>query len=482
MSALVLILMLGCLGAAQAATEVKMSGDAMIWAPFWSKANYSGWNATGTKTMDPVTIWERFRLKTDFIVNEGLKFRFGLRVMNRAWGNDTFTVDNPTTAIDVYQAFVQFKWPNTNVEFTVGQMDMDLPISADMLFGNPVLGITRATAFSVKAPVCDNFAIIASFMRLMDNNKDFDPTTTQVSDEMDAYLLSLPITVDGFKANPWALLGVFGKDGLNASKSVAVGISPRLYNQSLATNLLAPATFNAPNTFLRDNQQVYWWVGTTLAVTALDPFKFYGDIIYGQGSQSDRSMNKRGGLFFDVAAEYTGLDFMTPQVTFWYSTGEDGSIRNGSERMPALVDNWGPSASFLFCNQQVLTEGYMGLNPLGSTGFAVSLDKISFIADLKHRLTFTWATGTNSAKSIRQGNALNGNGNYFQMGRDLTTQESVYAINFDNQYNIYENLAFHVETGWSHGNFQTSVWSHRFTNQTRNGDAWKVALGLQYKF
>ena len=48
MSALVLILMLGCLGAAQAATEVKMSGDAMIWAPFWSKANYSGWNATGT--------------------------------------------------------------------------------------------------------------------------------------------------------------------------------------------------------------------------------------------------------------------------------------------------------------------------------------------------------------------------------------------------------------------------------------------------
>jgi hypothetical protein len=150
--------------------------------------------------------------------------------------------------------------------------------------------------------------------------------------------------------------------------------------------------------------------------------------------------------------------------------------------MPVLVDNWGPSSSFLFCNSQVLTQGYMGLNPIGSTGVAVSLDKISFITDLKHRITLSWATGTNSASSIRQGNALNGIGNYFQMGRDLTTNESEYAVNFDNQYNIYQNLVFHVETGWSHGNFQSSVWTHRFTNQTRDGDAWKVALGIQYKF
>jgi len=68
------------------------------------------------------------------------------------------------------------------------------------------------------------------------------------------------------------------------------------------------------------------------------------------------------------------------------------------------------------------------------------------------------------------------------LGRDLSDQEYVYGVNLDNQYNIYENLAAIVETGWAHGQFQTSVWGHRFTKAANNGDVWKVAFGLQYKF
>jgi len=124
----------------------------------------------------------------------------------------------------------------------------------------------------------------------------------------------------------------------------------------------------------------------------------------------------------------------------------------------------------------------MGVNPTGSWGFAVSLNKISFIQDLTHRLTFTYAQGTNSSRALRQANVLWGAGNYVQMGRDLTTNEYVMAINFDNQYNIYENLAAIVETGWSHGSFEKGVWGRRLVNQSQNGDAWKVAFGLQYKF
>ena len=37
-----------------------------------------------------------------------------------------------------------------------------------------------------------------------------------------------------------------------------------------------------------------------------------------------------------------------------------------------------------------------------------------------------------------------------------------------------------VETGYAHGSFQKSVWGSRLTNKA--GDAWRVALGLQYKF
>jgi len=485
-----------CAVAAQAATEVKMTGDARIWGNYFDHVNYTGWNAKGTQTHDDFTIWERFRLRSDFIANEGLKFRLGIRVNNKAWGNDTMTVDNPAASIDVYQAFLQFKWPSTDVEFTIGLQDMDLPISSPSMFNaSPVFGGTRSAAAVVSIPVVDQFKIIAGFTRMLDTNKDFDPTTTQQADEFDGYFLALPITLDGFAATPWGLAAVAGR---NAGYFTAVGVSPHQTNQSLATNLLsagtllnAPATttinattgqLNNPNAAIKNAQNLFWWAGTTLAVTALDPFKFYGDVIYGQGNATDRQRNRRQGWFFDFGAEYTGLDMMTPQVSAWYSTGEDGSTRNGSERMPTVVQNWGPSNSFLFDSSQAFGAGDMGVNPIGSWGVAVSLNKISFIQDLTHRLTFTYAGGTNSATALRNANAIWGVGNYIQMGRDLTINEYDLGVNFDNQYNIYENLAAIVETGWSHGQFQKSVWGRRFVNQAQGGDTWKCAFGLQYKF
>jgi hypothetical protein len=470
-------LMLGCASFASAATEVKMVGDARVHANFWSKFDYTGWNNNGTKTADSFVIWERFRLRTDFIANENLKFRFGIRLQNRIWGNDTLTVDNPTTAIDVYQAFLQFKWPGTDIVFSIGMQDFDLPISNPMLASSPVIGGTRLAAAAVTIPVVDAFKIMGGFARLLDTNKDFDPTTRQVADELDAYFLILPITVEGFAATPWAMIGVAGRDaGYN---TLGTG-SNRFSSETLSTNLFSAGTLVAPGGF-RNTQNVYWWAGSTFSVTALDPFKFYADFIYGEGNGGDRGKNRRGGLFLDVAAEYTGWDMLTPQLTFWYSTGEDSSMRNGSERMPTVVQNWGPSTSFMFDCSQLLVSGNMALNPTGSWGFAASLNKMTFIQDLTHRITFTYARGTNSPRALRQANALWGTGNYVQIGRDLTTDEYVLGINFDHEYKIYENLSAVVETGWAHGQFQKSVWGRRFVNQT-GSDPWKVAFGLTYKF
>lgn len=39
-------------------------------------------------------------------------------------------------------------------------------------------------------------------------------------DEFDAYVLALPITLDGFKATPWGMIAVAGK---NANYSVSSG-------------------------------------------------------------------------------------------------------------------------------------------------------------------------------------------------------------------------------------------------------------------
>ena len=71
---------------------------------------------------------------------------------------------------------------------------------------------------------------------------------------------------------------------------------------------------------------------------------------------------------------------------------------------------------------------------------------------------------------------------YVLMGRDLGQNEYVMAINFDHQNNIYENLSAILETGWAHGQFSKEIWGRRLVNQARNGDSWKVAFGLQYRF
>lgn len=465
---------------AQAATEVKMTGDARIHANFFSNLFYTGWNPTGTQNADNFVIWERFRLRTDFIANENLKFRLGMRVNDIAWGNSTMRVDNPAVSIDVYQCFLQFKWPNTDVQFTVGLTPVDLPISSADLFGaNPVLGGTQAAMAMFDAPIMgETVQVSGGFMRLMKNNTLFQNTTTTQYGTLDAFFLTLPISVDGFKATPWAVLGVLGRDA--ALQTVGVG-SNFPSNESLGTNMMAVMPYSGATTY-SNQYNTYWWVGTTLAVTALDPFKFYGDVIYGSGANGDRSSSKRAGFFFDVAAEYTGFDMLTPQVAFWYATGEDSSVGNGSERMPVMVTNWGPSTSFLFNTSQEFAYGFMATNPMGSMGFAVSLNNMSFIKDLTHRLTFTYAHGTNSAAGLRKANLISGVGNYLQMGRDLTENEYTMAVNFDNAYAIYENLSAIVETGWAHGDFQSSVWGRRFTNRAQDGDAWKVAFGFVYKF
>jgi len=191
--ALVVAMVLGFAALAAAATEVKMTGDARIWGNYWDNVNYTGWNAAGTKTYDAMTIWERFRLRTDFIANEGLKFRLGIRVNNQPWGYGTFTVDNPAVVIDVYQAFLQFKWPNTDIEFTIGLQDMDLPISSSAFFNsNPVLGGTRTAAAIVAIPVVDQFKIVTGFTRLLDANNGFQPNTTATNDDLTRTCWSCP--------------------------------------------------------------------------------------------------------------------------------------------------------------------------------------------------------------------------------------------------------------------------------------------------
>ena len=473
MQLLVLCLLVISAGSAFAATEVKMAGDARVYGMFFQNRNWTSWNATGTQTEDAFEIWERFRLRADFVASEAVKFRLATMVGDTPWGNGTFTAANPEVSITVYEAYMQFKWPGCNVEFTAGLQPISLPHAA-IFYDSPVFASKNNNktfaALTMKAPLIDNtLSLNAGFARLIDVNRTYDTTTTQVGDELDVYFLTLPITLDGFKMTPWAMAGIVGKSSLSVSSIKNGMVSGGYY--------LTPTGYN-------DNQSPYWWAGSMMEVTALDPVAFYGDVIYGQGAFNDRDRNRRQGWFIDGGVKYTGFTWATPMVGAWWSSGEDSNLRNGSERIPSITNYWGMGGSFLYQSGQEFTNDTMLANSIGSWGVSASLDNVSFVEKLSHVVTFAAAWGTNSPAGLRKAvTASGGNGKYLTMGKDLAVGEYLLGLNIDSKYWIYDkSLALVMETGWAHyGNPKGSTWnttSRHFTSQVE--DAWKVALGLKY--
>lgn len=456
-----------------AEVSVKMAGDVRIYGQFLTNQNFTGWNATGTRTEDAFQIWQRFRVRTDFAAGEALKFRLGIRINDTNWGGPSYQADNPAVDVEVYQAYLQFKFPGTDIQVTAGLQPVSLPHSAifyDSLVLSSKHESNSSAALIVEVPLVENaFSAILGFDRLVDSNQRYDPTTTQVSDEIDAYFAAFPITLDGVSLTPWTMAAVVGE---------AAGPSPRIRN-----NMVSGGWFLTPAGFT-ENQSLYWWAGGALEADALDPIRFYADVIHGQGAMGGAARNKRQGWFIDAAVEYAGFDFMTPQLGAWWSTGEDDSLSNGSERMPGVNNNFGMGGSFLFACDQPFSVNSIGADPVGAFGASASLDDISFMEKLKHRLTFTAMSGTSSARGLRQAVlASGGNGQYVTMGKNLAVGEWLMGANFDTTYNIYDNLGLHLETGWANfSGYKASTWNY-YRNFTGNAqDAWKVLVGLTYTF
>ncbi|WP_428563892.1 MAG: outer membrane homotrimeric porin [Solidesulfovibrio sp. DCME] len=341
-------------------------------------------------------------------------------------------------------------------------------------------------ALAIQAPLIpDTLSVIAGYGRLFDSNRTYDTTTTQVSDEFDAYFLALPVTVKGFKATPWASLAVAGRDAVYSYKNTAdvpeIGNSfnNALFSAASAANMTASSGMG----HWKHAQNPYFWAGGAFEVSALDPLRFSADVVYGQGAVNDTKAAKRQGWMVDFAAQYTGLAAMTPQVFAFWSTGEDGSTRNGSERLPYMRSQWGPGQSFLFeCGQDLPRDTTTYTTPVGIYGFGASLANISFVEKLANRLTFIYVHGNNSPRAIREARLLNAS--YMTMGHDLSQNEYVTGLNFDTKYSLYESLDLILQTGWAHGQFQESVWGHRLVSQAQgNGNnTWLAAFGLVYKF
>lgn len=77
-----------------------------------------------------------------------------------------------------------------------------------------------------------------------------------------------------------------------------------------------------------------FWAGLTGEITAADPFRLAWSVNYGTFDSGEEALN-RSGWYASLLAEYK-LDWGTPGIYAWYSSGDDDDPTNGSERLPSF--------------------------------------------------------------------------------------------------------------------------------------------------
>ena len=448
-----LIMVLGMAVSASAAPEVAISGNLLV-NSVWQ----SNWDFDENNTDQGFNVVERADLYFTVTANENLKGVLGLRSDKAAWGTAPFALDTPggggSAQLNIRDAYIDFNWPGTNVNVKAGIYTVALPAAVGG--ASKIIG-ERAGAIMVSTPITDNVSVMAGWTRPYQTANELGAT--------DAWVLALPLSFEGVSATPY---GMYAKSGVNSNT--------HLMNLSYAST--------AAGDDLLFNDISAYWLGTDLTVSLLDPFIIKADLAYGHADATvmdnsgavaaitaiDGDDITSSGWLFDMALDYTGFDFMTVEGFFAYTSGEDDDIEN-SERMPVLNSDWAVG-SFFFGGGSITSDDINGGDDvMGFWTVGLSLKDIQSFADgLTHTVHVLYAKGTNDKDSAiaQQGG----------IGAQLLENDSLWEVDFNTDYAIYDELTLYTQLGYISADFDEDDWGVA----NIDGDAWKVATGVVYKF
>lgn len=449
---------------------------------------------------------QRIRLQMDAVASEALSGTLRLQIGTMDWGRagDGAALGADGVQVRVHDAYITWMVPNTELSLRMGIQSVALPNAAggSAVLDEQVAGIVGSWRFN------DTVALTAMWLRpYNDNYTGFttgewrqrnDPNGYQ--DNVDYFGLSLPLKFEGVSVTPWALLGFMGRNAIDILDAPFDRGGEAIDGPTPYYNL--PVSYYAGDVVqgsMRGSRPyaTQFYAGLPLTITALDPWNFELDINYGysQGfgnylitdrlGNERRADSQRQGWLVKGLAEYQ-FDWGAPGLLGWYASGDDGSLKNGSERMPAIA----PAGNFTSFMQDgpegwSLNGGFDKMLDYGGTwGLGLQLRDLTFVEDLKHTLRVVYWGGTNSASMIRKLPPTNerraawntGDGMY------LTTLDHLVEFNLDTQYKIYENLEAVVELGYIVNGFDKSAWRKNSDFSYQNADAWKAAVLLRYTF
>ncbi len=444
----------------------------------------------GNGTDDNFRAWQRERLQVNFIASENVQGVLYFEMGETAWGGNqaqSGQIGTDGVGVEIRRAYVDFNVPNTELLFRVGLQGIALP---GAVAGSPILDDDMAAAVATYT-INDSVTIGAFWARPWDTtNMRGGGEGASINDEFDVVGLYAPITIDGVMSlNPFVAYGIAGTDYLYTGTASN--------NIGLTTNAVDTGWANARNGYLDNDYQYLWFAGASLEFTMLDPLTFAMDVMWGASIDPSQDYLERWGWYLAARADYQ-TPYVTPGIIGWWASGDDDNIWNGSERMPSISPSF-QATTFGFDNSWTIggTGTAMGGSPEGTWGVGLQFNDISFIEDLSHQLAVTFIGGTNDPDAMR--NYRNSDvpwSPYFSntSGIQLTTVDYAWEIDFNHRYQIYENLAAVVEMAMLDIQREAAPWRN---SQNRSNDpnydatvwqlwktstAWKLALGLQYRF
>ena len=503
----VLVLAAGMLFAlSEGASAIDFSAKGR-WAYNFSYGQHGNFTAGGGRTgysatEDEFEAAQQVRLQLDAKASENLSgtvhFEIGgyNRGMMQYWGasGNGGALGADGTVVKVKNAFLDWVVPQTALKVRMGIQPIQLPdfINNSQVLADDAAGITASYAFN------ENVGITAFWTRLFNDNST---ATTNRSpgymDNFDAVGLTLPLTFNGVNLTPWGMYAGIGP-ALNYNNVTGNPAQRQITTYSSQAAAGGPRAGMLPlyGGFHKKRLTEYgnaMWVGMPGQVTVFDPFRISWDVVCGAVQYDDSAMNRAGWLA-SLLLEYK-LDWSTPGLYGWYTSGDDDNLGNGSERMPNIhPNNPNDFSEFAFHGDPIVgRDSIVGKSMTGTWGIGVRLKDMSFIENLSHTFRINYMGGTNDPGILKKINratgswmAPNDNSVAGREGLYLTRNDSLLEFGLSTKYKMYDNFTVYVETNYDalFLDKSASVWGNSKMNgkSDRSADAWNTAVTFVYQF
>lgn len=510
------VLSLGAWSPAQA-VDFKISGTWTMAFGMGDTGLINKRNGRHVNNGDTFNARQRTLLFLRAIASESLQGNVAFKLSPQVWGNANTggALGADGTEVKIGQANLEWTPPNSDLRVKMGLQFVSLPQAAggSSVFDDRVAGITANYMFNENAgltgvwmrPLNDNYA--GGNFRAGSDTGIYSNDSAGWLDNMDLFMLAVPLRFDSLSLTPWAMLGIQGRntpyfmqyyDNWFADGAPAVGTTPFL------ARLEGIDGMNIRN--INPTSKPYgamFWAGLPVRVNDLNGWNIEFDFNYGyveslgrfdvakrnDWSDTVRGSMERQGWVAKALVEYK-MDWGKPGIFGWYGSGDDDNVRNGSERMPSLCA-YGNFTSFMGYGEGMDWEvnwfyRAKSLSYAGTWGIGAFIRDVSFIDKVNHLFRVAWWGGTNSpgmVKYMTQSSAWEAPTNRYD-SLYLTTNDNLLEFNLVTRWDVYENLECLVDLGYIANFMDDDTWKKGYKNfgTYQKQDAWKAQVIFQYEF